>query len=701
MSNPFSDSKRTTSIKVKSSNLHHDSVFPLPSPQTCFKPITPGLSSPFDKTTENTTRIEYVRRATTSSANSPLLSERESIFATTYLPSDGNDHTPRLAAAEGADDVANLPQDLITDMEFALPSSPPRSSSSLNTLLSSGKLRPSQIVKNVGQKKLPQLFAPSTKLVEESRGTIQTLRRVASEGQSGKHILQLRVTDQNRPSSAENSEHAVSKMSSEGNDGDVRPGPDSENTQPQEERGSVVKETVRQTGSKERSSSRSRPHVEKSIEATLPNWEPAKNVRTRKSSHLMGIFKETTSSETKKRDGQPRAARNWHDEGGVNRVPLDSAGIPQLRSQSAFRSPSASLLEEVPRRTTGIKASDRPVSVHFGDLPIHAEPSNSAALSETSNSSLSMPVSPSKPEHDPYFRKRDGIKRSLSGKRPDIPAKLLEDIRQHHNLTAKGDRGASVSYPLSTLVDLNESERPRSREIAQKEDAEDREEDEEHISSAVYFPHPGPSDEDIEQFASPDEEQKVEPFPALPTSPTSTPKAELKRILSDIAPPEHIDISVKSKHEKSVFHGDYLPVGELVDEDLERKTPSDTGNTAIESAFSASESEASSSDELSDLSQAEGGEVTPTSTPVPQSLLQRRKRTLTNAAPKGAVVLEPYTHQVGGHSTMFRFSRRAVCKQLNNRENEFYERIEQRHPDMLRFLPRWVYRVHCFSIYYS
>merc|ERR1711939_402689 len=27
---------------------------------------------------------------------------------------------------------------------------------------------------------------------------------------------------------------------------------------------------------------------------------------------------------------------------------------------------------------------------------------------------------------------------------------------------------------------------------------------------------------------------------------------------------------------------------------------------------------------------------------------------------------------------------------LNNRENEFYERIEHRHPDMLKFLPRYI-----------
>ena len=53
-----------------------------------------------------------------------------------------------------------------------------------------------------------------------------------------------------------------------------------------------------------------------------------------------------------------------------------------------------------------------------------------------------------------------------------------------------------------------------------------------------------------------------------------------------------------------------------------------------------------------------------------------------------AVELKPYDHQVGGHSTVYRFSRRAVCKQLNNRENEFYETIERTHADLLHFLPR-------------
>ncbi|KAI5864308.1 SAICAR synthase-like protein [Durotheca rogersii] len=58
--------------------------------------------------------------------------------------------------------------------------------------------------------------------------------------------------------------------------------------------------------------------------------------------------------------------------------------------------------------------------------------------------------------------------------------------------------------------------------------------------------------------------------------------------------------------------------------------------------------------------------------------------------PLEAIELIPYKHQVGGHTTIWRFSKRAVCKQLNNRENEFYERIERWHRDLLPFLPRYI-----------
>lgn len=63
--------------------------------------------------------------------------------------------------------------------------------------------------------------------------------------------------------------------------------------------------------------------------------------------------------------------------------------------------------------------------------------------------------------------------------------------------------------------------------------------------------------------------------------------------------------------------------------------------------------------------------------------------------PLEAIELIPYKHQVGGHTTIWRFSKRAVCKQLNNRENEFYEKIERYHRDLLPFLPRCVIATCC------
>ncbi|ORY85763.1 hypothetical protein BCR37DRAFT_377483 [Protomyces lactucae-debilis] len=56
----------------------------------------------------------------------------------------------------------------------------------------------------------------------------------------------------------------------------------------------------------------------------------------------------------------------------------------------------------------------------------------------------------------------------------------------------------------------------------------------------------------------------------------------------------------------------------------------------------------------------------------------------------GVVSLKPFKHQVGGHNPIFRFSERAVCKPLANNENEFYETIEEKHPELLPFMPKYI-----------
>lgn len=81
--------------------------------------------------------------------------------------------------------------------------------------------------------------------------------------------------------------------------------------------------------------------------------------------------------------------------------------------------------------------------------------------------------------------------------------------------------------------------------------------------------------------------------------------------------------------------------------------------------------------------------------PFVDNTVQNRSEQPAVRRPLDAIELIPYSHQVGGHTTLWRFSKRAVCKQLNNRENEFYEKIEQYHPQLLEFLPR--YTCHLFS----
>ncbi|KAG0139706.1 hypothetical protein CROQUDRAFT_111488 [Cronartium quercuum f. sp. fusiforme G11] len=54
------------------------------------------------------------------------------------------------------------------------------------------------------------------------------------------------------------------------------------------------------------------------------------------------------------------------------------------------------------------------------------------------------------------------------------------------------------------------------------------------------------------------------------------------------------------------------------------------------------------------------------------------------------VPLEPFDNQVGGHHSIFRFSRKAVCKPLVSRENTFYEAVERDHPELLSFVPQYL-----------
>ncbi|XP_043977823.1 inositol hexakisphosphate kinase 1 isoform X2 [Gambusia affinis] len=52
----------------------------------------------------------------------------------------------------------------------------------------------------------------------------------------------------------------------------------------------------------------------------------------------------------------------------------------------------------------------------------------------------------------------------------------------------------------------------------------------------------------------------------------------------------------------------------------------------------------------------------------------------------GGVSLEPFTHQVGGHTSMMRYDDHTVCKPLISREQRFYESLP---PEMKEFTPEY------------
>ncbi|KGO74394.1 Inositol polyphosphate kinase [Penicillium italicum] len=400
----------------------------------------------------------------------------------------------------------------------------------------------------------------------------------------------------------------------------------------------------------ERSPSRGRRgRVDSSIEANLPNAEPASNVRSRKSSHYLGLFKENTNS-------SPDRKRR-EDRGRPQDETLELRDRNMDYEQELHRSEQESTL----RKSISLSALD--------DTP-----------------SFQLPP----PAETPQTLHGD----EPSKRRPTaLPRSLLEEIRNFH-LTPGGSHGSSFSKSIPTQYS------ERSRDYFQKDshvevspsdsfEQEERgsgqfgveEEENEQISSAVYFPH---------ERTVPDGVDGLQQFPDGPLDVQSVqlPAAEKGHELmlvpqerSDSPEKEisHVDISFRSKNESKILYGDIHSPRENVPEKL--GTISESGDSICDS-----EIEPQSADEsIHSADEAENLSATPTQR---SQLLSRSKPP--PPGPLGAVELKPYRHQVGGHTTVFRFSRRAVCKQLNNRENEFYERIEQRHPDMLVFLPKYI-----------
>ncbi|KAL2833604.1 hypothetical protein BJY01DRAFT_90679 [Aspergillus pseudoustus] len=602
-----------------------------------------------------------------TSHNSPQLSERDSIFATHYLPSDNEAaNSPQLLPVEDAHHDAST--NLISHLDNApSPSSSFTSSKVLPTRHHVGHshmevdihrthpLRSAPLLPSRSPFALPSddldVTLSGDQLDLSDRGALPSYTR--SGVQRGLDPSPLN-DDSPRP------QQFMLTPS------DNRPTGASPGTSSHQNEGLPLRDTAREH-KLERSSSRSRRgRVENSIEANIANAEPTAHVRSRKSSHYLGLFKENTATSPDRKRRDDRLPR--HD--GT----VDSHDQEHEEQQQHLHHDHN---EAEPSKFSELRASK--------------------SLSQLANIPLILPAAGGQSGYDTL---NEEVPPKMQPK--VLPRSLLEEIRNFH-LTPGGARGTSFSRSIPTqyaergrgsylhaqspLSDTSVGQRRGSAQLDEEED--------EQISSAVYFPH--------ERVAVSDEVGPIKPFEEGPHAlqPYDESAMERNRVLipeRHAAPDEqeanHVDISLRSKNDSRILHGDLqdrkTPLEELNEKTIEsmfqRHIEYSTGEES--EPLSADDSGTSVRDE--DSSVTDEAEVTPTATPTQRHHLLRPRRTQREVTPVGAVELKPYRHQVGGHTTVFRFSRRAVCKQLNNRENEFYERIECRHPEMLMFLPRYI-----------
>lgn len=564
-------------------------------------------------------------------AHRPQLSERDSIFATHYLPSDSDTGTPKLPPVQ---DENNEHLILTPDHDEIHP--PNRSVSmdvGIHTSHRIAATSTSPPPDSTDSSRSLELLAKQQDATPE-REDLLHLRKTMSHGSHANAPATLEEeTSQNGPSAP-----SLNDAASAGGHG-TRP---------------------------ERSGSRGhRGRVEHSIEANLTNAEPTTNVRSRKSSHYLGLFKENTTSPDRKR----RRGHGRHDE---SLEPYDhhatGADVTYTGSRSEFEPPP---FAHPPSQDAALRASKSLSQLSLENDPL-IEPLETEASQELESDDVKHP-------------------------RRMLPPTLLEEIRNFH-LTPGGARGSSFSKSIPTQIPerrgdyfslhpaderlSSESEiRPHERQRSPGQ-FEDEEEENEQISSAVYYPHERVAISDtVDQLRFSDGQDDVQPF--------NISKTEDGHVLvpkrGNEQEANHVDISLRSKNDSRILHGDLQsPLDDLNEQPLNAISERSYDSTGDSEVTSAEDSGLSARDEESSVTD---NAMTPTATPTQR---HRYLRTRRKHAPVGAVELTPYRHQVGGHTTVFRFSRRAVCKQLNNRENEFYERIERRHPEMLMFLPRYI-----------
>ncbi|KAI1171668.1 hypothetical protein F4777DRAFT_564784 [Nemania sp. FL0916] len=373
--------------------------------------------------------------------------------------------------------------------------------------------------------------------------------------------------------------------------------------------------------------------VEKSITEVLAGVEPT---RSRKASHSLRFFKEGLPADKVKRK-EPKS------------ISQQEATSPSKAWRTEGQQHTHAKVDQSPRVLTPptrvIEAEDAQPSPSTKHLP------SGAYATQTPRDQF--------PNGD-YFnlQKSDSVAVEPGKPHEITEASTMPDIVYRSGI---GSEGANVSEKTN-----GDSTEPTGFVTANRETIEEGEESsEEKISSAVFLPHQS-LEESVRE--GPCVIEKTEP--QLPRTRSSTKDFHPWLVKAD--EPEAEGEGPNGANHEDMPEG--LKNGTLRNRDL-------TSNGADEESLP----------NETELIKKPHDMTTTISQPASryyEDLLHEHQ--LSPKVPLEAIELIPYKHQVGGHTTIWRFSKRAVCKQLNNRENEFYEKIERYHRDLLPFLPRYI-----------
>ncbi|KAA8565657.1 hypothetical protein EYC84_009508 [Monilinia fructicola] len=424
--------------------------------------------------------------------------------------------------------------------------------------------------------------------------------------------------------------------------------------------------------------------VEKAIAEALSGVEH--NNRSRKASHSLRFFREgLPEDKTKKRENKNRAQ------------PKDAGSSARISSI-----PEVGRLEIGTHSAVGLEGESLSP---FADLKMASKsPTHNTDLDPTSNSSEGLSVEPDyfDPSRGTEPLAQDGVRR--------MPSQLLADIRKHHNLTPGNAKGSSFSGSIpapeseksksdsgeENLGGKSQLDREGDEDGADLEKTKSRDEGnesgEEKISSALFVPHKtahgtserrgeGPRDrlDLVARAGDNDQLQSEDSDPQQWLEEHRVPSCEIKNTYdSQEGKLQPLPSPRLPKQHEPVESNGYI-------------TPTDTHDHSQDSF---DEGESTTYEE----SLTDDPEATPTSSryrrpsfkvpPTPKINVIEDPEEARKS--RGSVELIPYKHQVGGHTTMWRFSNRAVCKELNNGENKFYEICERKHPQLMKFLPRYI-----------